>query len=202
MTGAAGDDIVPPLPPNAPRVPGNALARGLGRAVLRLGGWRMRGVWPDLPRLMLIVAPHSSGWDAVWGIAAKLAMGLHIEFMAKRELFSGPLGWLLRRLGGIATDRASPRGVVGEMALRFAERERRWLVIAPEGTRKRVERWKSGFWRIAHEASVPVVCVYFHYPDKAIGIGETIHLGDDLDADMARIRAFYRPWIGKNRGTV
>lgn len=198
----AGDDIVLPLPLNAPRVPGNAFARGLGRGVLRLGGWRMVGAWPDLPRLMIIIAPHSSGWDAVWGLAAKLAMGVHVEFMAKRELFGGALGWLLKRFGGIPIDRASPHGAVGEAALRFAERERRWLVIAPEGTRRRVEKWKSGFWRIARTANVPVLCAYFHYPRKVIGIGTLFHLGEDLDADMARIRAFYRPWIGKNRGTV
>ena len=77
-----------------------------------------------------------------------------------------------------------------------------WFVLAPEGTRKRVEHWKTGFWKIAKGAGVPVLPVYFHYPDKIIGVGEVFHLGEDMDADMARIRAWYRPWMGKNRGTT
>lgn len=189
------------LPPSAPRT-GHAFGRWLGRTVLRLGGWKMAGEFPDLPKLMIIAAPHSSGWDAVWGLAAKLAMGLDVQFMAKAELFRGPLGWLLRRLGIFPVDRAAPGGIVAEVAAKYRESERLWLGVAPEGTRRRVERWKSGFWRIAREAGVPVVCAYFHYPEKTIGIGALFELSDDLDADMTRIRAWYRPWVGKHRGTV
>ena len=192
---------VPPLPPNAPRG-GTAFGRLFGRAVLALGGWRMRGEWPDRPRMVILAAPHSSAWDAVWGLAAKLALGVRVEFMAKRELFWWPLGALLRGLGGVPTDRSGPRGVVGGIVQRFAAQPRLWLAIAPEGTRRRVERWKSGFWHIAAGANVPVACVYFHYPERVIGIGPAIDLSGDLAADMARIRDFYRPWQGKHRGTT
>ena len=93
-------------------------------------------------------------------------------------------------------------GVVGEMAREFAAHERFWLAIAPEGTRKKVHKWKSGFWHIARAAKVPIIPIYFHYPEKTIGFGPLIHLTTDADADMARIREFYAPWQGKNRGTV
>ncbi|MBB5016156.1 lysophospholipid acyltransferase family protein [Rehaibacterium terrae] len=196
-----GADILIPLPPSAPRT-GHAFGRWLGRTVLRLGGWKVVGEFPDLPKLMIIAAPHSSGWDAVWGLAAKLALGVDVKFMAKAELFRGPLGWLLRRLGIFPVDRAAPGGIVGEVAAKYRQSERLWLGVAPEGTRRRVERWKSGFWRIAREAGVPVLCAYFHYPEKTIGVGALFELGDDLEADMARIRAWYRPWVGKHRGTI
>jgi 1-acyl-sn-glycerol-3-phosphate acyltransferase len=188
-------------PPSAP-VTHNAFGRWLGRTVLRLGGWNMVGEWPDVPKLVILAAPHSSAWDALWGLAAKLAMGLRVDFMAKRELFWWPLGWLLRTLGAVPTDRRAAHGIVGASVARLRDNPKSWLVIAPEGTRRRVERWKSGFWRIARGANVPVCCVYFHYPEKHIGVGEVFTMTDDLDADMARIRTFYRPWIGKNRGTT
>jgi 1-acyl-sn-glycerol-3-phosphate acyltransferase len=192
--------VVPALPPNAPRG-GSAFSRWVGRSVLRLGGWRIVGQFPDLPRLVLIAAPHSSGWDAVWGLAAKLAMGVDIAFMAKAELFRGPLGWLLRRLGGQPVNRARAHGAVEQAAASIRDAERMWFVLAPEGTRRRVEHWKSGFLHIARAAGVPVFCAWFHYPDKTIGLGETFELSGDLAADMARIRAYYRPFVGKHRGT-
>ena len=102
---------VPALPACAPRQ-GNALARAFGRAILRLGGWRVEGEFPDLPRFVIIVAPHSSAWDAVWGIAAMLAMGVRITFLAKAEAFRGPLGWLLSRIGGVPVDRKKAHGAV------------------------------------------------------------------------------------------
>ena len=188
------------LPDRTPRTHGRA-ARWIGRTVLWLGGWRIAGAFPAYPRLMILAAPHSSGWDAVWGLAAKLGLGLDIKFMAKAELFVGPLGWLLTWLGGIPTNRSAPGGLVGEMTRTMAESETLWLVVAPEGTRKRVERWKSGFWRIARPSDVPVVCAYFHYPDRTIGVGEVFQLSDDMPTDIARIRAWYRPWVGKHRGT-
>lgn len=192
---------IPVLPLQAPRT-GNRFTRWLGRRLLRLGGWTIAGDWPDLPRLVVIAAPHSSGWDAVWGLAAKLAMGVDIAFMAKAELFRGPLGWLLRRFGGIPVDRGAPGGIVDQTAAQIREAPRMWFVLAPEGTRRRVEHWKSGFWKIARRAGVPVFCAWFHYPDKTIGLGPLVELTDDPSADMARIREIYRPYAGKNRGTV
>lgn len=199
----AGSDAVMQvtIPPAAPRV-GSAAGRWLGRTILRLGGWRIVGAFPDVPRVVIIAAPHSSAWDGIWGLAAKLAMSLKIEFMAKQELFWWPLAPLLRSFGAIPTDRHSAHGVVGDMAARFRARDTLWLVLAPEGTRRRVEHWRSGFWHIAQSAGVPVTCVYFHYPERTIGVGPTLDMSGDRAADMARIREFYAPWQGKRRGTV
>lgn len=202
VAAPAADRLVPVLPPNAPRAGTARVWRRAALALLRLSGWRMRGEWPDLPRLVVIAAPHSSNWDAVWGFAMKLALDLGIVFMAKKEAFVGPLGWYLRLMGGVAVDRAAPVGVVEQAAARLRGAERMWFVLAPEGTRRRVEQWKHGFWKIARAAEVPVLCVAFHYPTKTVEIGPVVHCSDDLAADMATIRAWYRPFVGKRRGTL
>ena len=189
------------VPPSAPRTHGRFL-RWLGRSVLALGGWRVSGRFADLDQVIIIVAPHSSWWDGIWGMAAKLAMGLRIEVMAKEELFNPLLAPVLRGLGGVPINRSNAHGVVPTMAARFRAVDKLWLVIAPEGTRRRVETWKSGFWHIARAAGVPVVCAYFHYPDRTIGIGPALTLTGDQAADIARVREFYRPWQGKTRGTL
>lgn len=192
---------IPVLPPSAPRNGGPA-SRWIGRSVLRLGGWTIEGDWPDLPRLVVIAAPHSSGWDAVWGLAAKLAMGVDITFIAKAELFRGPLGWLLRKLGGHPVDRSKPGGIVEQTAAEIRAADRMWFVLAPEGTRKRVERWKPGYWKIARQAGVPVFCAAFDYPGKRIVLDRLFETSGDFEADMAVIRANYRPYVGKNRDTL
>jgi 1-acyl-sn-glycerol-3-phosphate acyltransferase len=160
------------------------------------------GEFPDAAKLVVIAAPHSSNWDVVWGLMVKVGLRLDVHFIGKREAFFWPLGPLLRNFGGIAIDRADAHGIVGEMRREFDSQQRFWLAIAPEGTRKKVDKWKNGFWRIAREAGVPILPVYFHYPEKTVGLGPLFHPGDDLDADMAKIREFYRPFIGRNRDTV
>ncbi|MGY1411118.1 MULTISPECIES: lysophospholipid acyltransferase family protein [unclassified Luteimonas] len=194
--------VVPPLPPNAPRVKPNAFTRWFGRSLLRLGGWRVVGTLPDVPRLVLIAAPHSSNWDGIWGFAAKLAIGFEVRVLGKAQLFRWPLGLLLRRLGAIPVDRAAPQGTVGQAVEMIRRSERIWFAIAPEGTRRRVERWKTGFWKIAHQAQVPILPVYFHYPERHIGFGPLFTTSGDMEADIAALREWYLPWMGRNRGTV
>jgi 1-acyl-sn-glycerol-3-phosphate acyltransferase len=173
--------------------------RKICRGVLRLCGWGLAGEFPDVPKLVLVAAPHSSWWDGVWGLLIKVAVGADVHFMAKQELFRGPLGGLLRRLGGMAIDRGAARGVVEQMIDQFHQRDRLWLGIAPEGTRKPVKRWKSGFWRIAREAGAPIFPVAFHYPDKTIQLGPLLDTSADMEADLTRLRAFYAPFRGKHR---
>ena len=186
------------LPPAMPHLRDNGWRRAC-RTVLRLCGWSLVGGFPDVPRAVLIAAPHSSWWDGVWGLLLKVGIGADINFMGKQELFQGPLGNVLRRLGGMPVDRAAAKGVVEQMIDQFRQREALWLGIAPEGTRKPVRRWKSGFWRIAHDAGVPIVTAWFNYPDKTIGIGPLFHTSDDMEADLARLRVFYAPFKGKHR---
>lgn len=191
--------VVQALPPQAPRR-GNAFSRACGRALLRLGGWRVVGQFPDTPRLVIIVAPHSSAWDGFWGFVAMLALGVHITFLAKAELFKGPLGWLLRLLGGVPVDRSQAHGAVGQAVEYLNGTPPVWFLLAPEGTRRRVERWKSGFWHIAKQANVPIMCAFFHYPEKIMGLGQVLEPGPDPETDMARIRDYYQPFVGKHRG--
>lgn len=194
------DDVVPSLPPSVPRSATPTFIRAFARMLLRLGGWRVVGGFPDLPKAVLIAAPHSSNWDGYWGLCVKLALGIDVRILGKHQLFWWPLGPILRAIGVIAVDRDRAHGVVEQVAALIRDNERMWIGLAPEGTRRRVERWKPGFWKIAKAADVPVVPAYFHYPEKVIGIGEPMTLGEDMDADIARIKAWYAPWQGKNHG--
>lgn len=190
-----------PLPPHVPQLRPSHWRRACAH-VLAASGWGIGGELPDVPRLVLIAAPHTSWWDGVWGLLMKIALGIDIAFMAKRELFRGPLGWALRRLGGMPIERSAAHGVVDQMSERMRHSEKLWLGIAPEGTRRRVARWKTGFWQIAHATGVPILPVAFDYPSKTIVIGPLFTLSDDVDADIAALRAFYAPYRGKYRGVA
>lgn len=167
---------------------GSRLARGL----LRLAGWRV--VFPGLPTRqgVLIIYPHTSNWDFVVGILAKWAAGIPLSFWSKDDLFAWPLfGPWLRWIGGIAVDRKSSQGRVDDMVARFAvartEDRFLWLGIAPEGTRRHMPAWRTGFYQVAHHAGVPVGLGYIDYGKRVIGVDEFIGLGGDRDADMASI---------------
>jgi 1-acyl-sn-glycerol-3-phosphate acyltransferase len=174
------------LPTLGPEIPqtGSAFSRALGRWVLRVMGWSVQGNIPNLPKLVLIAAPHTSNWDFIVGVAAKLALGLDAMWMGKDSLFRGPLGHVMRRLGGRPVDRAASHDVVREMVGEFNRRERLVLALAPEGTRKRVERWRTGFYHIAHAARVPIVPVALNFGARAIQIGSPFTTTGDVDADV------------------
>lgn len=200
MSAAArGPSLPASLPPSMPQFPDRAWRHAF-RAWVKASGWRLEGELPDVPKLVLIVAPHSSWWDGIWGLLFKVSLGADIAFMAKRELFHWPLGGLLRKLGGVPIARGEAADVVEQMVDRFRASERLWLGIEPEGTRKAVTKWRSGFWHIARQAGVPILPGYFDYPRKVIGLGPVFVPGDDKDADIARLRRFYAPFRGKHRG--
>ena len=199
---AAPASVFPPVPEHVPRLPPSPAAAPFARWLYARCGWRVAGEFPDVAKLVVIAAPHSTNWDVVWGLLVKIGLRLDVNFIGKREAFFWPLGPLLRHFGGFAIDRSHAQDVVAAMRAEFERRAGFWLAIAPEGTRKKVHKWKSGFWRIAREAGVPILPVYFHYPEKTLGLGPLIEPTGDLASDMARIREFYRPWQGKNRGTV
>ena len=185
-------------PPSMPHLPQDRRRRFCAW-LLRRCGWHVRGEFPNVPKLVLIAAPHSSWWDGVWGLLAKVAVGAEIAFMGKRELFRGPLGWLLRSLGGIPIERSAAHGVVEQMVMRFTDAEQLWLGIAPEGTRQRVAKWKTGFWHIARDARVPIFPVAFDYATRSIVLGPLFETSADLDADLVTLRAWYAPFRGKYR---
>ncbi|WP_439638681.1 1-acyl-sn-glycerol-3-phosphate acyltransferase [Nevskia sp.] len=183
-----------PFPAVGPQLPrrGGALSRGLGRAFLRLLGWRVTGQIPDLPKMVWIGAPHTTNWDGVLGLATLLALGVDASTMIKDSAFKGPLGWLLRGLGAIPINRASPKGVVEQSIDQFASRQRFVLLIAPEGTRDGADDWKRGYYRIAEGAGVPVLPASINYPAKIITFGPPLTPSGDYDADFAELLGFYR----------
>lgn len=181
-----------------PRMRGQRITRAIARMLVGLLPWRLTGDFPDIPKLVLIAAPHSSNWDGVVGISSALAMGLRATWMGKDTLFRFGLGGLMRSFGGIPTDRRNPRGAVGQMAELFKTRERLWLCLAPEGTRKPVQKWRTGFWHIAMEAGVPILQVGIDYAGKRFVVGPLYHPTGDKDRDMAALYDFFRQFTGKN----
>lgn len=187
------------LPPQAPRLPDSWFKR-LCRWAVRRTGWRIVGDLPDVPKLVIIGAPHSSYWDGVYGLLMMMAIRLNLGVMIKREVFSGPLGPIVRWLRMIPIDRGAATDIVGQMVERFATRERMWLGITPEGTRKPVTQWKSGFLRIAHAAQVPIQPVFIDYPSRTFTLGPLVRTTGDMEGDMARVRAMFTGYRGKYRG--
>jgi len=181
---------VPPLGPNVPRR-GNLVSRWLGRSAFTVGGWQFSGRLPDTPKFVVIVAPHTSNWDFFVGIAAVFALGLRISFLGKDSIFRGPQGLILRWLGGIPVDRSVSRDRVSEMVEVFGEHVRLVVGVTPEGTRKRVTEWKTGFYHVAHGAGVPIVPVAFDYAKKTVILMEAFTPTGDADADIAKLRGLY-----------
>ena len=178
---------------------GNALLRALGRLILRVMGWRMEGAIPDVSKLVVAVAPHTSNWDFVVGAGAMFALDLDLSFLAKHTLFRGPMGAVMRWMGGIAVDRSSAHGVVGEAVAAFARCDRRVLAIAPQGTRSHGARYRSGFLHIARGAHVPVLLAAFDYGTRTVRFGPVFEPGEDVAAELARVETFYAAVRGKNR---
>jgi 1-acyl-sn-glycerol-3-phosphate acyltransferase len=176
---------------------GNAFTRAIGRWLLRSMGWTLEGEVPNVPKLVIAVAPHTSNWDFVVGIATMFALDLRIGYLGKHTLFRWPLRWFMRWTGGIPVDRSSPHGVVGDSVAAFSRVERRILAIAPEGTRSRVRHFKSGFLQIARGAGVPVVLATLDWGAKVVRFGPTFDPGEDVEADRARTEAFFAPVRGR-----
>jgi 1-acyl-sn-glycerol-3-phosphate acyltransferase len=156
-----------------------------------LTGWRFEGNFPDLTKFVIAVAPHTSNWDFLHGAAAMFALDLRVNFIGKHTLFVWPFSAFLRWMGGIPVDRSAPHGVVGEAVASFGGPGPHVLVIAPEGTRRRVERFKTGFLHIARGAAVPVLLVALDYGQRRVVIGPLLEVGSDIDAERRRIEAHF-----------
>jgi 1-acyl-sn-glycerol-3-phosphate acyltransferase len=190
---------VPEIPRLGPATPlrGNALTRGIGRLGLAILGWRFEGEVPDRPRLVIVVAPHTSNWDFLVGLFAAFSLGFHFRFLGKDSLFRPPLGWFMRWTGGISVNRKAPDGVL-EAAVASFRKEAFLLAIAPEGTRRRVDRWKTGFWRIAHEAGVPIWTVALDWSRRVVRLDPAFQTTDDREADLRVLRSRYSPGMARN----
>ena len=162
----------------------------LATLVLRAAGWTPVGTVPRTG--VLVGAPHTSNWDFVLMLLIMWRGGVTPRVLVKHELFRGPLGWLLHRLGGLPLDRDNPGAVVRELVREARRGEPFLLVLAAEGTREKGEYWKSGFWRIARAASLPIALAFVDGPTRTAGFGPTITATADVVADMDTVREFYR----------
>jgi 1-acyl-sn-glycerol-3-phosphate acyltransferase len=189
------------LPVLAAEIPrsGGPASRALGRLILALLDWRVEGDMPNLRKFVIIVAPHTSNWDFAVGMGAKLALGLQASWVGKHTIFRGPIGTLLKSLGGIPVDRSAANEIVQQLVGEFARRERMVFALAPEGTRKKVERWKTGFYHIARGAAVPIVPVALDFGARLVRIMPPFETTGDVDADVRALRELFVEVRGRNR---
>jgi 1-acyl-sn-glycerol-3-phosphate acyltransferase len=173
------------------------LTRSTGRTLLRLFGWRVEGELPNIPKCVAIAAPHTSNWDFFFIICAMFAIELRAHWIGKHTLFRWPWGSYMRFLGGTPINRTKTEGIVDQIAKTMNRHERYFLGLAPEGTRKRVKRWRTGFYHVARQAGVPILLIYLDYERKVVGIGPTFEPTGDIDRDMTEIREFYRGKVAK-----
>ncbi|MFT4524312.1 MAG: 1-acyl-sn-glycerol-3-phosphate acyltransferase [Bacteroidia bacterium] len=159
----------------------------------RLGGWTAKPEMPDgVKKAVVLVAPHTANRDFPIGLGLDYLMKPRGQFLAKKELFDGALGWVFKLLGGIPVDRSKKNNFVDEVSRIFNEREELFVVIAPEGTRSRTTRWKTGFYHMAKGANVPIVLAYIDYGKKECGFGKVLYPSDDMAKDFSIIEDFYR----------
>jgi 1-acyl-sn-glycerol-3-phosphate acyltransferase len=177
------------LPPAALRQPRGWIWRAIGRAYLRLSGWRIEGAFPTDLKCVAIVAPHTSNWDFSLGVAVVFALELRVSWLGKHSLFNTPLKGFFRWLGGIPVDRRASHGVVGACVKAFEAAPALLLALAPEGTRKGVSRWKSGFYSIAAGAGVPILPVAFDYRDHVVRLLPLFRPGGNLEQDLPLLQA-------------
>jgi 1-acyl-sn-glycerol-3-phosphate acyltransferase len=162
------------------------------RAALRaLGGWRFVGDVPKPKKAVCLAVPHTDNMDGLMLVLLAQSVDMPIAWMVKDVWGKPPMGWAVRGVGGVPIERSRPHGMVGEMIAELRERDRMHLVIPPEGTRARADHWKSGFYRIALGAHVPVVPGFLDYRSKTGGFYDPIDLTGDVRRDMDAIRAFY-----------
>jgi 1-acyl-sn-glycerol-3-phosphate acyltransferase len=155
------------------------------------------GERPAEPRFVLVAAPHSSNWDALVMLLCARHFGVRLGWLGKAEAFRGPLGPVMRRLGGIPVDRSTPHGLVSATAEAFRSRAHLALAVAPDGTRRYRDHWRSGFYHIALSAGVPLVLGFLDWGTRRTGVGPTLRPTGDVRADMEPIRAFYAGMLGR-----
>lgn len=173
------------------------MMKTIAATILKMVGWRVSFALPSRDKYVLVGAPHTSNWDFPLGLLAMWASGLRCNWVGKHTLFKGPLGPIMRGIGGIPVDRLGSVGFVKKVIDIFASRDQFVLAISPEGTRSLTKHWKGGFYHIALAAKVPVALGYIDYPRKQIGIDRMFEPSGDIVADFAILQEYYQDKIGK-----
>ncbi|WP_373072116.1 lysophospholipid acyltransferase family protein [Zeaxanthinibacter enoshimensis] len=162
-----------------------------------LMGWKFSGTMPQLKKCVFIVAPHTSNFDFILGLIVREILQLKINYIGKHSLFRPPWGWFFRKTGGAPIDRGKSSDTVKATAKIFEERDEFRLALSPEGTRKKVKQWKTGFYYIALTAGVPIVMVAFDFGKKEVKISQPLNPSGDIETDFITIRKFYEGVVGK-----
>ena len=174
------------------------LLRFLSNSIMRLIGWKVEGTLPNLPKYLIIGAPHTSNWDFLLFLATIFHLKVDARYMGKAELFRGPFGWFFYWCGGIPVDRKKSQGLVEQMVEACNNSDKFILTIAPEGTRHKVKEWKRGFYHIAKGAGIPIIMANVDGKKKAMCVGEVFHLTEDMEADMLAIQDAFKGMVGIN----
>lgn len=174
------------------------MKRWISRTILRLLGWEIKGaVPPNLRKYIIVVIPHTSNWDFPLGLLVRAAAGINVKFAAKDSLFRFPYGWLFRALGGYPVVRSRSTKFVEAVADVFKHKEEFSVCIAPEGTRGRVEKLKTGFYYMARAAEVPIVMVRFDYGPKEVTFADPISAAESYEQVLQQMHDFFAPAQGK-----
>lgn len=161
-------------------------------------GWDLENNFdPSIKKCLVIVAPHTSNFDFFIGILVRKIMNVHIDFIGKQELFRWPYGWYFRKIGGSPVDRSKNQKKVDAIVELFKEHEIFRLALSPEGTRKKVERWKTGFYFIALEAEVPIIMASFDFRKKLVKISHAFYVTGNFEEDFSRILNYFKGVEGK-----
>ena len=187
------DDSTVVVPSSAPRS-GSVLLSKIGHFGLKTLGWGFTGEFADVKKMIVIVAPHTSNWDWVLGIFFKWAISVRFSYFIKRSLFFWPFSLVLRGTGGIPVNRDNPQGLLDDTAIYFQEMDKLYLAIAPEGTRKAVTRWKTGFLRIAYATGVPVVPIALDHQTRQIIVCPPLPLSGDMEQDLDSAKHVFRAY--------
>lgn len=175
------------IPQAMPRA-GNRFTRWLGRSLMRLIGWKLRGALPSEGKVIVAAAPHTSNWDFIIAIGTIMSLGLRISYLMKKEAFVWPFKGFFLWLGGIPIDRKASENTVDQIADWYSTHEKVWVVLTPEGTRSKVDKWKTGFLRIAEKADIPIFLVAWDYPTKTLHLLPTWKTTGDHAADAEAIQ--------------
>lgn len=183
--------------PSYHRAHRNCLLRWFGRVILAIMGWRLEGQIPGDRKIIVAIAPHTSNWDFVVGLCALLALDLNIHWIGKHTMFKAPFLKLLMSVGGIPIDRSRPEGVVQQITDRMCREDQIIIGIMPEGTRKKVMHWKTGFLRIAKAAQCRVLLAALDYGQKSVFLGNIVEPQDDIEQQVRQIKHYYRKYQPK-----
>ncbi len=176
---------------------GNKVTRGLAKLILALIGWRIIGNVPDFPKLVMIGGPHTSNWDFPMAMLLFFALGIRVSWMGKHTFVNGRFGFIWRWMGGVGIDRRAAHGVVEQMVDAFKNRDKFILAVAPEGTRKKVKQWKTGFYHIAQGANVPIFPIVIDYGRKKLQLHPVFVPSGELAVDLPQLQACYAAVLGK-----